>query len=55
MSEGLIDEIYLDIEPIIFGKGIPVLAAADFEYELSLLASTKLTDNTVQLHYKVTR
>lgn len=53
MKEGLIDEIYLDIEPLVFGKGIQVFSPEDFEYELELLEINKLNKNTVQVHYKV--
>lgn len=53
MKEGLIDEIYLDIEPLIFGKGIKIFADEDFEYELELLRTKQLNKNTIQLHYKV--
>lgn len=53
MKEGLINEIYLDVEPLLLGKGIQVFAPEDFEYELELLEINKLNKNTVQLHYKV--
>jgi dihydrofolate reductase len=53
MKEKLIDEIYLDVEPLMFGKGIPVVAASDFECELELLEVKKLNDDTVQLNYKI--
>lgn len=53
MKEGLIDEIYLDVEPLVFGKGIQLFAPEDFEYELELLGVKKLSKNTVQLHYRV--
>lgn len=53
MKDGLIDEIYLDVEPLLLGKGIPVFALEDFEYELELLEVSKLSEQTVQLHYKV--
>lgn len=53
MKEGLVDEIYLDVEPLLLGKGIKLFADADFEYELELLEHKKLNDNTLQLHYKV--
>lgn len=55
MKEGLIDEIYLDVEPLVFGKGIQVFAPEEFEYELELLEINKLNENTVQLHFKVKR
>ncbi len=55
MKEGLIDEIYLDVEPLVFGKGIKLFADDDFEYRLKLLDINKLNKNTVQLHYAVKR
>lgn len=53
IKEGLIDEIYLDVEPLVFGKGIKLFADSDFEYNLELLEVNKLNKNAVQLHYKV--
>lgn len=52
-KEGLIDEIYLDVEPLVIGQGIPLFSTADFEFELKLLETTKLNSHTVQLHYSV--
>ena len=53
-KEKLIDEIYLDVEPLLLGKGIPVFApSTDFEFELKLLEVNKLNEDTVQLHYQV--
>lgn len=53
MKEKFIDEIYLDVEPLVFGKGIKVFADADFEFELKLIEINKLNQNTIQLHYEV--
>lgn len=54
LKEGLIDEIYIDIEPLILGHGIPLFADGDFEARLKLLGVTTLTNHqTIQLHYKV--
>jgi dihydrofolate reductase len=53
MKEKLIDEIYLDIEPTIFGKGIKLFAEEDFEAKLKLIGTKKLSPNEIQLHYKV--
>lgn len=53
MKEGLVDEIYLDIEPTVLGNGIPLFRDADFEAKLQLLDTKKLSDNEIQLHYKV--
>lgn len=53
LEENLVDEIYLDIEPIIIGKGIPLFRDKNFERKLKLLEQKKITDNEVQLHYEV--
>ena len=53
LKENLVDEIYLDVEPLIFGKGIRVFAESDFEYDLDLMEVNKLNADTVQLHYKI--
>lgn len=53
MEAGLVSELYLDIEPLIFGAGIKLFANADFEERLELLNVKKLSEDTVQLHYKV--
>jgi len=52
-AEKLVDEIYLDIEPIILGKGIPIFKDKDFEQKLKLIGQKKITDNEIQLHYQV--
>ena len=53
VKEGLIDEMYLDIEPLILGQGIKIFADADFEFWMELIDFKKLNINTIQLHYKV--
>ncbi|MBI5151850.1 MAG: dihydrofolate reductase [Candidatus Pacebacteria bacterium] len=54
LKEGIIDEIYIDIEPLILGRGIPLFADGDFQPRLKLLEVKTLTNRqTVQLHYKV--
>lgn len=53
MKESLVDEIYLDFEPILFGKGIRLFAEADFKTKLKLIGTKKLSKNEIQLHYKV--
>lgn len=54
-AENLVDEIYLDIEPTLLGKGIPLCNGSDFERQLKLIDSKKISDNEIQLHYKVKR
>lgn len=53
MKAGLIDEVYLDIEPAIVGQGIPLFKGEDFEVQLKFLGHKMLSDNEIQLHYKV--
>lgn len=53
LKEKLIDEIYLDIEPIIFGKGIPLFSPENINFDLKLIDTKKISDNTLQLHYQV--
>ena len=55
MKENLVDEIYMDIEPLFFGEGMPAFNAGGFEAELELLGSKSLSDQTIQLHYKVVK
>ena len=52
-SSGLIDEVIINIDSVILGKGIPLFAPSDFEYKLKLLEVKKLSEQTIQLHYKV--
>jgi len=53
LKENLIDEIYLDIEPIIFGKGIQIFHDKDFECKLKFIDLKNISDNEIQLHYQV--
>lgn len=53
MKEGLIDELYLDIEPQIFGKGIPLFGSHTFEARLQLVEAKAISKNVIQLHYTV--
>jgi riboflavin biosynthesis pyrimidine reductase len=53
MKERLVDEIYLEVTPMIFGKGIKVFEDSNFEAKLELLGVKKLSSNEIQLHYKI--
>ncbi len=53
LQKGLVDEIYLDVEPFLFGKGIKLFAENDFETNLELLETKQLSKNTIQLHYRI--
>jgi dihydrofolate reductase len=53
LAENLVNEIYLDVEPIILGDGIPVFKDKNFERKLKFIGQKKITDNEIQLHYEV--
>lgn len=50
---GLVDELILTIEPIIFGKGLALFADNNFETKLKLLETKALSSQTIRLHYQV--
>ena len=52
LEKKLIDEIWLTIEPKIFGDGLGVFGG-DFEIDLKLLNVEKINDDAVVVKYKV--
>lgn len=52
IMSGLVDELYLTIEPIVFGKGIP-LFDEQLDVKLELLDQKMLNQDTTLLHYAV--
>jgi dihydrofolate reductase len=53
LKKKLIDEIYVTIEPKIFGEGLS-LFSGDFDINLELAGTEKISDNSIVLKYKVT-
>ena len=54
LKEDLINEIILNIEPVVIGKGIPVFKLDGFkDAKLEFLEMQKLEEGIVQLKYKV--
>ena len=53
MKKNLIDELILDIQPLLFGKGIRLFSDASFETRLSLIGAHKLSEDALQLRYRV--
>lgn len=53
LKAGLIDEIYLTFEPIIFGKGMSFVEDDDLNLKCDLVEVVNLNENTILLHYKV--
>ena len=52
MEQGLVDKLYLSIEPVVFGKGIP-LFNKELDVKLQLENESKLGEQTVLLEYDV--
>ncbi len=52
-KEGLIDEVYLDVEPVVLGEGIPLFGKEKLKIGLKFLETNRIGTKTVQLHYKV--
>ena len=56
MKSGLIDEIFLTLEPVVFGSGKNLFEEGEFSRKLELLSSEKLNERgTILLKYKVLR
>lgn len=55
LREKLIDDIYLSIEPYIFGAGLGVFSEAPADVELNLVDVSKLSEQVVLLHYRIKR
>ena len=53
IEDGLIDEIILDVYPILFGNGTALLGGLDRCIQLNLLNSENLGDGAIRNHYKL--
>lgn len=52
LQAGLVDELYLTVEPLVFGRGVP-LFSDKLEVKLQLKEVKHLNENTLQLFYTV--
>lgn len=52
IKKDLVDEVYIDIIPLILGRGIKLFKDSDFESRLKLI-DIKKVGSVVRLHYKV--
>ena len=50
---GLVDELHLVVEPVLFGGGLPLLRDVDADFKMTLVDVQKLSAQTVQLHYRM--
>lgn len=53
LGAGMVDEIYLDVHPLILGGGIKVFENCKFNFKLKLLEEKTLSDGLKLLHYQV--
>ena len=54
LEAGLVDELWLTIEPLLFGNGTPLLARRT-SVQLTLLSSENLAPSTLLLKYRVAK
>ena len=52
MEKGLVDTLYLSVEPVIFGKGL-TLFNKELDIKLELEKELKLGEKTILLEYTV--
>lgn len=53
VSEKLINDICVDIEPTALGKGINLFEGRDFDLKLKLVDVKKISADEIQLHYQL--
>jgi len=54
MKAGLVNDLYLIVEPFLFDGGLPLLKATG-DYKLALHDAKQVSGKTVRLHYQVLR
>jgi dihydrofolate reductase len=52
LESGLVQKLYITLEPIIFGQGIPLFSKLHMK-KLELISSTPLSQNTLLLEYQI--
>lgn len=55
LKEGLIDEVWLDIEPLVFGTGVPLFEKSSAKAKLKLTGIRRISRNTIRICYKVVK
>src|SRR3989344_2947087 len=53
LKAGLVDEVWITVEPRIFGVGMNFTEGEDLDLKLELIEAKEIGDNAVQLRYKV--
>ena len=54
LAAGVVDEVYITVEPVLFGTGIPFLQT-QLNIQMQLLEHTSLNQSTILLHYAIKR
>lgn len=52
LAAGLVSELYLTVEPVLFGAGVPLASGFD-RVDLELIETAPLGDQAVLFHYRV--
>ena len=52
-KEGLIDEVILNVEPVVVGTGVRLFSGKALNLKLELMETTKVTEQIPQFHYQV--
>lgn len=53
LSQGLVDEVILKLNPVVFGSGIPVFGDQRCGFDLSLLNTRVYSNGVIFLHYAI--
>ena len=53
LKEKLVDEMIIIIAPKLFGKGLGLIEGFDFDYNLKLIETHKINNDSVLLKYKI--
>ena len=52
-DSGVVDEVYITIEPVLFGQGVSLFKKPTLERKLKYIQSHELNENSVVLEYRV--
>ncbi len=55
LRAGVVDELWLTVEPLLFGQGIPLLGERVQDVQLKLLDVVRLNESSIHLRYAVVR
>jgi dihydrofolate reductase len=53
ISDKLIDEVVLDVQPVCFGTGVSLLGELENPIQLELISRKDLGHDAIRMHYKI--